>query len=525
MNHPALSRDRLRHSFKYQIEVIMPRKTKINASLIIDAKAGTGKTTTLVWADNGVPKDKKPSEQQLAIFDAIGKKKKTSKTRFSCFNVSIREELQKRLPNAECVTNNALGHRLLGTKIRRYLNADKRKYFFLASDMIGNPNKNKKLFPIINTLVDLANMARVTLTGFAEDERWNVSHDELLQMAETYSVEIEAPGAIDRVEELINLGISKAYDGKIDFNDQVFLPHVFGLRPERVDRGYIDESQDLNNAQRQLLLESADQLIVVGDPNQSIYLFAGAAPDSMPMMQSSLSCGSLPLNETRRCPKSHVGYASKFLPPGVVFKAHESNPDGTIRKESITVEMMGKIVESGVSNLFISRVNSQLVKYCFGCYRQGIPASIRGKDFAATLIKKLDTLGVSSNAEAIAKLRTIADTKINAYQSQGKTELAEAAEDEYLVYEIFLTETDTIQEAKDKMDLMFSAEKLATGIHLTTAHKAKGLEAHTVGILTPELFPHPKIAAKNALQHGQEMNCAYVAHTRSFDTMIINLKS
>lgn len=503
------------------------RKVAKPESLTIVANAGTGKTTTLVWTEKGVPKGMTPSDQQIAIFDKLKltpAKRKNAKIRCSCFNVNIKNELQERLPDVECVTNNGLGNTTVRTFLgRSYLNVDARKFDFIAKDVIGDPWKDRKLFPVIKTLTDLVDMARVTLTGHSEDGRWVVSPEEIVEMANIYSVPIEVPSMVERVEEFINLGIDKAVKhGKLDFNDQVFLPEVFGLSPEKVFRGYVDEAQDLNNAQRSLLLKSAEQIVIVGDPNQSIYLFAGAAPDSMSLMTESLKCQTLPLSVTRRCPKSHVEYAKRFLPPDTLFSAHDSNIDGTIIKAKITNDVFAKVVADGNNNLFISRTNGPLVKHCFGCYRNNIPATIRGRDFAAAAKGKLKKLKSRTNAEAIIEISNQLDKKIEAFNAQGKVDLAEAAQDELAVFMIFLTETETIEEACARIDDMFSDEKLAKGIMFTTAHKAKGLEAHTVGILTPELFPHPKIAEKSPQQAQQERNCAYVAYTRSKDTLIIN---
>ncbi len=515
----------------------MPAKTKTTAkpksvkkstapeSLIVDAKAGTGKTTTLEWNEMGVPKGMKPSEQQQAIFDALKMtpaEKRKATTRFSCFNVTIKNELQDRLPNSECVTNNALGHRLVGKRIKGYLKVDARKYEYLAKDLIGDPWKNKELFPIIKTATNLADMARVTLTGHEDGGTWHVTPNQLVEMSVQYSMPIESVDGIQYVEPLIQLGINAALKGKLDFNDQVFLPAVWGLSPDKVTRGYIDEAQDLNNAQRQLLLKSAEQLVIVGDPNQSIYLFAGAAPDSMSVMQQALNCPVLPLSITRRCPKSHVEYARKFLPRDAMFSAHEGNIDGSIIRRKIDMEVFSNIVNNNIDNLFISRTNAPLVKNCFACYRNNIPATIRGRDFAAQAKGKLRKLKAKTNVEAIEELTIAIDKKIEILTAQGKGDLVEAAHDELAVFMIFLSETSSIDEACARIDSMFSDDALAKGVKFTTAHKAKGLEAHTGGILTPELFPHPGIAKINPAQAQQEMNCAYVAHTRFKNTMIIN---
>jgi len=495
-------------------------------SLIVNAKAGTGKTTTLEWNEMGVPRGMKPSDQQQAIFDALKMtpaEKRKATTRFSCFNVTIKDELKDRLPKAEVVTNNALGHRLVMKRInRKFAKVDGRKMDYLAKDLIGDPWKNKELFPIIKTATNLADMARVTLTGHEDRGQWHVSPNELVEMSVKYSMPIESVDGIQYVEPLIQLGIDAALQGKLDFNDQVFLPAVWGLSPDKVTRGYIDEAQDLNNAQRQLLLKSAEQLVIVGDPQQSIYLFAGAAPDSMSVMQQALNCPVLPLSITRRCPKSHVEYARKFLPKGTLFSAHEDNIDGSIIRRKIDMEVFSNIVNDNIDNLFISRTNAPLVKNCFACYRNNIPATIRGRDFAAQAKGKLRKLKATTNVEAIEELTIAIDKRIEILTAQGKGDLVEAAHDELAVFMIFLSETSTIDEACNRIDAMFSDDALAKGIKFTTAHKAKGLEAHTGGILTPELFPHPGIAKISPAQAEQELNCAYVAHTRFKNTMIIN---
>jgi superfamily I DNA/RNA helicase len=493
-------------------------------SISVRANAGTGKSTTIEWAVTKVPKGIKLSEQQEAIISLLKVKgRKKPSTRLTCFNKTIQLELQDRMPDIQCVTNNALGNSVL-RQHRRFLRCDAKKYSYLIKDIMGDPWKDRSLFPRITTVLNLVDMARATLTGYIDDAQvYHVSQNELRDMAETYCVSVDKWDDVEEVAKLINLGI-KAFSQKgfIDFTDQLFLPYVFDLKPEKVDRAYIDEAQDSSPAQINLILGSSEQTIIVGDVNQSIYLWTGAAPDAIPSMESQLNTINLPLSITRRCPKSHVEYAKRFLPEDTLFAAHKDNIDGTIITDvPINVDLYSKIVADKSNNLFLSRTNAPLVKHCFQCFRHGIPAKIRGRNFVGQARTKLLSLKGATIPECITELTEQFDKQINNYSAQGKSEMVEAKQDELAVYLIFMSEASTIDEAIATMETMFSDENLANGINFTSVHRAKGLEADVTGILTPELMP-PPWSLKNPLTHKQELNVAYVAHTRSKNTMFIN---
>ena len=68
--------------------------------------------------------------------------------------------------------------------------------------------------------------------------------------------------------------IKLAYDGKIDFDDQIYMPSLFGGTFPKFPLVLVDEAQDLsllNHAFLQKLVTK--RIIAVGDRNQSIYLF------------------------------------------------------------------------------------------------------------------------------------------------------------------------------------------------------------------------------------------------------------
>ncbi|MCQ9207925.1 MAG: ATP-dependent helicase [Omnitrophica bacterium] len=103
-----------------------------------------------------------------------------------------------------------------------------------------------------------------------------------IELAEDARSQIELAGAYEKYQKLL------MKEGKVDFANQVYLTlHLFRRRP-RVLKRYqkqfkyilVDEFQDTNFSQFQLvklLAEAHKNIVVVGDDNQSIFKFRGAA--------------------------------------------------------------------------------------------------------------------------------------------------------------------------------------------------------------------------------------------------------
>jgi len=113
----------------------------------------------------------------------------------------------------------------------------------------------------------------------------------------------------------------------IDFDDLLLLAYSLLVNYPKTAALYrrsffaicIDEAQDLNNAQYHLLLALANgeftNIMMVGDPNQSIYHFNGSSPD---YMDKQFVCDFKPvvveLNENYRSSISVLSAANKIIP-------------------------------------------------------------------------------------------------------------------------------------------------------------------------------------------------------------------
>jgi len=113
----------------------------------------------------------------------------------------------------------------------------------------------------------------------------------------------------------------------IDFDDLLLLAYGLLVNYPKTAALYrrsffavcVDEAQDLNNAQYQLLLAFTNRefnnVMMVGDPNQSIYHFNGSSPDYMDkQFVSDFKPVIVELNENYRSSKKVLEAAEKIIP-------------------------------------------------------------------------------------------------------------------------------------------------------------------------------------------------------------------
>lgn len=297
----------------------------------------------------------------------------------------------------------------------------------------------------------------------------------------------------------------------------------------------VHNCQDLNRCQQALARKAGNRLILVGDPKQAIYGFAGADSESMPRLSAELSetpagCVTLPLTVTRRCGKAIVAEAQKYVAD---FAAFDSNPEGTIGRakyEATGIEnavTYHGLVQDG--DMLLCRVNAPLVSQCFRFLKAGRKAYIQGKDVGAGLIstiKKLCKIGkgpelnqsIVDLSSALSEWLHSEQAKENAKRNPAEARLI-ALQDRYDCLSCFCEDASTVDAVIAKIEAVFS-DNDQEGIRLSSVHKAKGLEAHRVFILQPKgaTMPHPM--AKSVWQREQEFNLLYVAITRAINELV-----
>ena len=518
--------------------------------LIVEARAGTGKTTTLIEGLKllfGQQPKITPSPQQKAVWDALILSKGVSSVAFVAFNKSIAEELKTKVPaGVEAMTMHSMGMKAVNANFDR-LKVDSYRLDDLISEAIGKDIRQlrQEAPEVLKATKELVNLAKMNLLGLEEggiiddEEYWE---EVLSELCTDFDIDTGTKkGLIFRlVPQVLNKCLQVSEDKRIDFSDMIWLPVALNLPVKQFDLLLVDESQDLNRCQQELARKAGKRLILVGDPKQAIYGFAGADSQSMNRMYDSLKgkdkvgCVVLPLTVTRRCGKAIVEEARKIVHD---FSAHEGNPEGKISEALLKSESPSdtyhKLVNEG--DMVICRGNAVLISQCFKFIRMGRKANIQGKDIGRGLVTTIHKCmkgysRVSDEPESLYQeylefLKRLDDWRSDELRKeQVKRNPNEARmiaiEDRYLCLYTFAEGKKSLQQIEEAIDSIFTDTKDSPGIKLSSIHKAKGLEAKRVFFLMPQECPCPHPMAKTPSAKEQEWNLRYVGITRAIEELV-----
>lgn len=467
---------------------------------VIEAVAGSGKTTTIVKA-----LDLTPIDADVA---------------FVAFNTHIAKELKKRAPkHVHVSTLHSLGLLNIRNFIGKQPKIEEDKLGTLMEPkfpVILPEDKESELYAIMKANRSINFQKRLAMRKLVSIAKSVLVDPEdgnaVLEMIDRYNVEIDG----DNLDELVNylpelLDLCAKDTSVIDFDDMLWLPIVLNMPLKQFDFLMVDEAQDMNSCQIEFILKSIKddgRIIAVGDRKQSLYAFRGADSDAIPNIIKALDATVLPLSITFRCPSSHVELAQKLVPQ---IEARENAPVGQI----IQLEYFDLVQRLQVEDMVICRTNAPLIAPAFECIRQGKKAVIRGKDIGASLVAMIKKFETHDLATFDVSLGEYFEKEYNRLLARGKEMQALLLQDKVETLKTIMAEVSTVAELINKIQMLF--DDGTSGIIFSSVHRAKGLEANNVYLLRPDLMPHPK--AKKDYEREQELNCLYVAITRSKDTL------
>lgn len=354
-----------------------------NGNLLVDAKAGSGKTFTLqLLADK---------------FNEMNKK-----CLLLAFNKAIQEELSQKISSPNCVVKTV--HSLGLSFIRSYLYKKHNTNYNLEIDTKKDRLKEtiKKYFAQ-TCYDDFYLIMKETMSG---DELKQYTNDIISELCHLYDfcrfyyIDFNNVSSITSImeiccdelrqynfigmkdfykiiqftySELMNSFLNpESIDGKptyyIDYVDMTYLPLFLNMYPpyqirEFLDYVMIDESQDLSILQ-QLFIKQLDngktRFVFVGDRNQAIYGFAGADVDSIDNIKNNFTLAELPLNICYRCPENIIKVSQTIVPEILWNKDREDK--GNIK--FINTKELIKLTKP--NDIILSRKNSDLL----AIYRQ-----------------------------------------------------------------------------------------------------------------------------------------------------------
>jgi len=462
-------------------------------SCVLEARAGTGKTTTLIEA---------LMRMQGSIF-------------FGAYNKKIAVEIEQRapkLPNLAISTMHAAGFGIW-RKVHRGVKVNNNKCRDLFREMISTENPHRQLESIVLKLVSYAKQAGLgILVSGKADQSW-------FDLIEHFDIDTLDLGTevIDLSKRILAKSIA-ADNVQVDFDDMIYAPLVHKCKAPEYDWVLIDEAQDTNATRRALallMLKRGGRLVAVGDRHQAIYGFTGADADALDLIAKAVSAVSMPLTVTYRCPKSVIAEAHKYVTD---IEAHPSAPEGKVSN------LVGSIVQAAKpGDAILCRFNAPIIELVYTFIAEGVAAKVEGRDIGSGLKSLARRWKVKSFAALNSRLDTYLEREVAKYRAKEQESRAAAVEDKVTCVKVIAARVerlqpgvhDAVQAVCDEIDKIFVDTDGTTDaskfVLLSTIHKSKGREFDRVIWLQTG----PSKWARMAWEQIQEKNLCYVAITRA----------
>lgn len=289
----------------------------------------------------------------------------------------------------------------------------------------------------------------------------------------------------------------------------------------------VDEAQDLNRLQMRVIkMMNPAKVMAVGDPNQAIYGFRGADSTAMDTLARDFGITErFPLSVTYRCPKAVVKEAQTLVP---WLQAAPGAAEGAVHRHS-RARLQDTIRDTAPGDLVLARNNAPLLQAFFIRYGAGDDVNARivmsgdeAKEYRKTMEKTAEVLKTNEAPPVAMRIIANAEEKAMKLEGAGMASAAEQIRDEAGMLSAILGRNDTVADACSMVDRMFVQTPSPDAINFTTIHRSKGLEAHKVVFLGPNLIPSKKVqAANNQALIQQEKNLSYVAITRAARELVM----
>lgn len=470
------------------------------ANLLVQAVAGSGKTTTIIEGMRRM-QEAKPD---LVCYYVV-------------FNKANATEAQERLvgTTVTATTMHSLGFRSMS---RMRLRIGKDLYKTSKSLEAGLSMQEKKsLLPFARRMVGLARAVGIGVDGMIEDTlpSW-------IALASEHGIEVGEGCSVAQgcalARKLLAASMTETErTNAIDFDDMLYLSvhQDFGGRFPKCDVLFVDEAQDMSPVQIEMIDRIAakgTRIVAVGDRGQAIYGWRGAQSDSMDEISRRFACTELPLSVSWRCAQSIVEVAASY---GMTIEASPTAPEGEVVKSK-----PGHVLPDGATVL--SRTVAPLVAACYSLIKAKRPARVLGREIGQGLVSLIKGLKASGINDLLGRL--------DAWQAREVAKCGEredkiaAVEDRCECVRVMCDglapDAYNIDSLCEEIEDMFQ-DKGATAktVTFSSIHKSKGMEWDQVHILDAHKLP--SAWARREWQKVQEVNCAYVAVTRAKSSLVL----
>lgn len=477
-------------------------------SCVVEAVAGSGKTTTLI---NG-----------LNLMTAKGR------VFLGAYNKKIAAEIKLKAaphPDLFISTFHAAGFSMWRKAYPRVVVEDKKcknllKKMKLMETLMQGDDAGVHLQTRSEQILSLVSYAKQAgfgcLKPIDSKEEWN-------KLITHFNVDCfsEEDYVIEKCQSLLRASI--ATDNEIiDFDDMILAPLVHRVRAYTYDWVLIDEAQDTNASRRALalkMLKPNGRLLAVGDRYQAIYGFTGADSDALDLISQQTKATHLPLSVSYRCPRAVVAYARQWVDH---ITASDAAPEGIVR----TTDEAGVMRDIALGDVVLCRFNAPLVTMVYGFIAKGIPAKIEGREIGQNLKDIALRWKAASNYDRfVEKMEAWQEKETERFTKREEESRIEDLNDKIHCIKIIMNRakkyraeiTNPCDAICEEIDSIFNDEIDGNYITLSSIHRSKGREWHRVFWLqTP-----PSHYAVMDWELEQEKNLKYVAATRAMFELVL----
>ena len=495
-------------------------------TIAVRSVAGSGKTTLVSRIAKSIY-EKTPDKKMVGV----------SFTKFAA--ASLGEKVN--LPSFASYNYHKIGYAVLNqyfrkidreSGVKRRVNVNKYKTWNIVDDYLrqdGRPHGYKYGIDTKMVVEKLVNIARVT--DIDADSMYA-----MLDLAEThgmYVTETQADYAARAIEQSFILatdpdpmGLDPTIKYEVDFADMLYLPIELDLEiPEvfqDIDVLMVDEVQDTAPIQLGLIAKMVSpntQVMLVGDPEQTIYTWSGVLPDAFYHAVDEFEAEIRDMTYTFRCAPQIAAVAQAYVPH---IKSAPHVPDGKVRHANVN-ELYTKPIPG---SLVLARMNSTLVEVCLNMIMNGHGAVILGRDIGHNLVNLMKKIIAGAGEDTkYQDMPYLIDT----YENDETERMAARKTSKYRIFKFHddirciralyhNSKTSTFDELYEKIDNMFS-DKGST-VTLSSIHRQKGGEADVVYIVGFTDMPYIGQDATQQ-QAEEEKRLVYVAVTRAIKELVL----
>lgn len=486
---------------------------------IVEAVAGSGKTTTLVEALAGMVEGGRT-------------------VAFAAYNKRIADDIGAKVAARGLVGVYTGTFHSFGLRIWRraypQVRVDDRKLGALM-DARGVP-KDWRGFVV--SLVDLAKQECVGITSRADDpDVWRaiVDRHDLADKLTPPKLRgarrstLPAPDLREAIEvagEVFAESVESC-PYSVDFADMLYAPLAHEVRYPSFDWVLVDEAQDSNPARRALakrMLKPGGRFVAVGDRHQAIYGFTGADSAAMDLIKSEMGACELPLTVSWRCPRKVVDVARQWVSH---IEPAPGAPEGTVGAATIG-EMIEQVRTDRVAanGAVLCRLTAPLVDLAMKLLAADIHCHVEGRAIGRKLLELVDRFpkvgSLSELAEEVEDYREQRTAKLLAAGKEGQAEELADLCDCITAIAGAMPPGSHYAAFRDKVYALFAdvpEGEEAPDLTLSTIHKSKGREWRLVYWLGSRKY-QPSPWARQSWQQEQERNLYYVAATRSMAELV-----